>query len=338
MKTVLRKVMRGAIRSVRRIKWVRRLMDEEANQFSLRSMRLDSVDILEGRWWEELDTIYTLCRRLLRANPDWRQYPCRVRDVAMKGYAMLHKSVDFEEKSFVDFGCGTHHPYAMAAVMYLQGASSCLALDRNDADPKRSAEALGDLVCDWICFPGKWNWRGVSEDAYMKRVKQFNLEALLNGHLEEGLAGVPLRHLVHDMMNDVPLPDGSADVLASWDVLEHVTNMQTTMNRLYAMMRPGGVAYHAIDLTDHRIHWNPNVHKWSFLANTDDFSDSGCSNRLRWCEIRPSIERAGFKIIMCKKQIEPIPEGVKAQFIERFQSMPDEELNIVGVECVLQKP
>ena len=114
-------------------------------------------------------------------------------------------------------------------------------------------------------------------------------------------------------------------------------NFDVAVNRLFALMRKGGVACHRIDLVDHRSYVSSDYHYWSFLAEDDEWSD-GLVNRLRSSEIRTSVESAGFEILRYDERIEEMPKDFIKQVKGRFREMTEEELSITGVFCVLRKP
>jgi hypothetical protein len=279
---------RSSERTARRSKALRRLLDEGA----WRSVLLDP-GLYEGRSWEELDRVYTICRRQLRAMPDWRQSPARVHEVAREAFDAVSPHISLEDKVYCDLGCGGYHPYGVSTILYLNGARSTIALDLGDCDKRRAAEALSDLLLDCLSAPDRWHWPGIDRESFLQRAHQFGLKALGEGNLEEGLAGLPLKHIVTDIHNPI-LEEDSIDVMASRAVLEHFLDFGVAVGRMYALMRRGGVAYHHIDLVDHRAYTNSHYHWWSFLAEGEDWSD-GLVNRLRSCEIRPHFERAGFE-------------------------------------------
>jgi len=220
--------------------------------------------------------------------------------------------------------------------MYLNGARSTIALDLNDGNQQRAAEALADLMVDCLSFPEKWHWSGIGRTDFLQRAHQFGLNALREGRLEEGLAGLPLRHIVTDIHNPI-LEEDSIDQMSSRAVLEHFLDFGVAVERMFVLMRHGGVAYHNIDLVDHRTYKDPRYHWWSFLAEGEDWSD-GLVNRLRSCEIRPHFERVGYEVLRYENIIGKMPAGFLRQVVGRFREMPEEELNVTGVCCVLRKP
>ncbi len=319
------------IRATRKVPAIRKLLDAEV----MRTAALDP-SMYRDRPWTEIDRVFTFCRRALRANPAWRQGPIRVREVAKEGYDAIHPHIDLQGKTFCDLGCGVHHPFGISAVMFLNGAAAAIALDIEKTSKARAAEALADLLEDCICFPNRWNWSGTAPTAFMTRVGAFNLEALAAGRLEEGLCKVPIRHVVTDIHN-TDIEVDAIDVMTSRAVLEHFMNFETAAQRLYDLMRKGGVACHHIDLVDHRAYVNTAFHHWSFMAENEGWSD-GLINQLRACEIRPLLEKAGFEILRYDLRRGRMPPGFMNQVKGRYRTMSEEELSVTGIFCVLKKP
>jgi len=294
-------------------------------------------ELYQKRSWAELDRIYSFCRRELKAQPDWRYGPARAHEVAREGFDAVKSYTSFDDRIYCDLGCGTYNPYGVSAVMYLNGARSTIALDLQDSNKRRSAEALADLLTDCITCPDKWHWSDSMRSDFLRRAQQFQLQALQAGRLEEGLAGLPLRHIVTDIRSPIP-DEGSIDIMTSRAVLEHFLEFKVAIARLFGLMQHGGIAFHHIDLVDHRGYTDPtNYHWWSFLAEDESWSD-GLVNRLRSCEIRPYFESAGFEILRYENRIGKMPEGFTNKIAGHFRGMPQEELNVTGVFCVLRKP
>ena len=98
-----------------------------------------------------------------------------------------------------------------------------------------------------------------------------------------------------------------------------------------------GSSANLFDLVDHRGYNSSDYHFWSFLAEDEDWSDN-LVNRLRSCEIRSHMERAGFEILHYENRIGNMPAGFMKQVAGRFREMTEEELSTTGVFCVLKKP
>ncbi|NCD40860.1 MAG: methyltransferase domain-containing protein [Bacteroidia bacterium] len=241
-------------------------------------------------------------------------------------------------KSYCDLGCGTYHPYGISTIFYLNGAVSTVGLDVEDADEIRAAEALYDLLIDCIAYPEKWCWEAnMNRAEFVERARSFNLNALQNGQLRAGIGDLPLKHVVTDI-HDPVIAKESIDIMSSRAVLEHFLDFGVAVDRLFALMRPGGVAYHHIDLADHRAYWrNSSYHRWSFLAENDDWSDN-LTNRLRASEIRPYFEKTGFNVLKYEIIRKTMPKGFEQYLKGRFRSMSKDDLEALTVFCILVKP
>ena len=304
-----------------------------------RSPGVLDADAFRGHAWYPLDTAFSALRRRLRADPGWRYGPAQVCDRVQWTFDLLRDHAEVRGKAYCELGCGRHHPFGAAAVLFVNGAASALALDiENIENPARSAEALQDLLVEMLAFPDGWNWTGVTPAELSERVRAFDLEALRNGDLEAGLAGVPLRHALGDITAAGTVEESSIDILTSYTVLEHFMDFDATCAALSRMMRPGAVALHNVDLTDHRFLVAPDrFNEWSFLTEPDAWSD-GLTNRLRASELRAGIEAAGFEILHEKRIHRELPADLRPRLAGRFAAMPDDELSCVNVHYVTRKP
>jgi glycosyltransferase involved in cell wall biosynthesis len=286
--------------------------------------------------WTELDQVYTTSRRKLSGNAAWRYGPKRVWEVAREAFEALSAVTPLEGKVFCDLGCGEHHPFGTSTVMLLNGAHATIAIDKVRADTRRGAEALFDLLMDCLIDPEAWHWSKLAREDFISKIHQFDLKALKSGNLEKGIAGVAIEHRVEDILKMATTE--KIDLMSSRAALEHFWDFKTAMNKLFAMMSHGGIAFHNIDLTDHRAYVDPSrFHWWSFLAEDDDWSDGLC-NRLRASEIRKILETAGFSILKCEERRAKMPGGFRRLLKGRFAQMPDEELEIVGINILIKKP
>lgn len=286
--------------------------------------------------WFELDSIYCAIRKELARRPDWRFGPERVFEVAKEGFDGFKNKIDIRGKVYCDLGCGTFHPFGISAVMYVNGAKETISLDLQPADEPRAAEALADLLSDIICFPKKWNWSSVSEAQLLERARQFDLKSLREGNLHQGIGNLPLRHIVTDIHNPI-IPRNSIDVMTSRAVLEHFLDFETASKRFLEIMKPGGYAFHAIDIVDHRAYEDKNYHYWSFLREDQQWSDGVC-NRLRSFQIKEILEKVGFDILDYNLIPGEPPTGFLNTISDYYKVMPESELKAIGVSCLLQKP
>jgi SAM-dependent methyltransferase len=285
----------------------------------------------------DLDRIYTAYRRKLQRTKTWRYGPERVKEVAGKAIRALAAITGIEGKVYLDLGCGAHNPFGSSTVMFVNGASATVAIDMAPTDDRRAAEAIFDLLADCWTTPEDWHCSDISRSDFLARMSRFNLGALKNGDLEKGLAEIPMKHLVTDFLS-CSIPDMSVDLVSSRTVLEHFLDFPVAVQRLFSIVAPGGVAFHEIDLRDHRCYRHPErFHPWSFLAEEEDWSDGLC-NRLRAGEVKTALEQVGFDILKFLCEREKMPTNFKSQCKGRFARMSDEELEVTSISCVLRKP
>jgi Methyltransferase domain len=304
---------------------------------SIETMESSTEGPLSDHLWVRLEPIYISSRRKLLQSRKWRYGPLFVWDNAKPVFDKLAEyNISVEGKVYCDLGCGTHHPYGTSAIMYINGAASTIATDMQDADKRRAAEALYDLLQDCLVNPDSWHWSSVTREEYLTRIQNFNFKALREGNLEVGLVSVPLKHIVTSIY-EPSIPSGGIDIISSRAVLEHFLDFEIACHKLWALMSPGSIAYHLIDLVDHRSYGSLEYHQWSFLAEDEQWSDGVC-NRLRASEIYKYFENTGFEIKACDvtKNAE-MPMGFRKQLRGRFASMSDEELNTLQIACLIKK-
>ncbi|MHC4232376.1 MAG: class I SAM-dependent methyltransferase [Planctomycetota bacterium] len=65
--------------------------------------------------------------------------------------------------------------------------------------------------------------------------------------------------------NIVPLPDASFDIIVSYQVLEHVGSLETTLSECVRLLKPGGIMYHVFPNYHSFYEGHYNVLWWPFL-------------------------------------------------------------------------
>ena len=66
----------------------------------------------------------------------------------------------------------------------------------------------------------------------------------------------------------VPLPDASFDIIVSYQVLEHVGSLETTLSECIRLLKPGGTMYHVFPNYQSFYEGHYNVFWWPFLNQT----------------------------------------------------------------------
>ena len=292
---------------------------------------------LKSMHWVHLDQNYTAFRReLATRSGDWRYGPIRVHEVAQEAYLALSAHGPIQGRNYCELGCGVYHPFGISTVMFLNGSGATLATDLMAADRRRAAEALADLLTEILALPEEWHWSAIARDEFLARARLFNLKALRTGRLEEGLANIPMAYCITDIHQPDLAPD-SIEWMSSRATLEHFLDFPAALRRMRQLMRSGAIAAHHIDLVDHRAYESSQFHFWSFLSEAEGWTDGLC-NRLRACEIRSAIEKAGFRVLKFDTLRGNPPADLRSRLAPRYRAMPDDEIAITTVNCVLQNP
>ena len=310
-----------------------------ANRLCLEALAREPDATREDRIrnWRAFEPFYALTRSRLVDNPMWRYGPKFVHATALKSFSHVERHGSLQGKRILEIGCGEHHPLGTVTALYLNGAASCTATDRQPTDERRAAVALFDLLVDCLAFPDEWHWSGARDD-FLSRIHEFDLKALARGDLLAGVATAPIRHVVTDL-NQPTIAPGTIDVMLSRAVLEHLVDFERANRMLYSLLATGGLAYHLIDLVDHRAYGaSSGFHWWSFLEEDDQWTGGGRYNRLRYGDYLAHFEKAGFQILeAAPADTARMPAGFRQKLAGRFASMTDDELAIIRMECVLRK-
>lgn len=298
--------------------------------------RMLSLKFFEAYNYYLTDLLYTEARRKLYEGKLWKFGDIRLYEVAQDFIKHMDKHTGFSGKKYLELGCGKYNPFGNSVVMYLNGASQCIAFDLFPPDDKkRAAEALFDLLGNCALNPDKWIFSTISKTEFLNRISQFDTEALRLGNLDEGLKKVPIKHLLGNI-DDINIPDNSIELVTSRSVLEHFLNFETAMKNLYRFCAKDSYIFHSIDLTDHRAYVKKKYNYWSFLNKPDNWTDNLC-NRLRASEIKAIFEKTGFEILEWNTKKFKFPLEVRKKLKGRFKNMSDEELGIIEIKCVLRK-
>jgi SAM-dependent methyltransferase len=226
---------------------------------------------IEGKKWQDLDPIYATVRRKLFGAHEWLLGPLHVIGSAKRVIANLAKcGLDIQNKVYCDLGCGTQHPYGTSTLMYINGADSAIATDLSPLkNNRRTAEALYDLLLQCLAHPDDFHLTQISREEYFSRIYTFNLKALKKGELINGLANIPIRHIVTSIYEPEILPE-TIDIISSRAVLEHLLEFEKACSQMYSLMKSGGIGIHFVDFVDHRAYKSSEYHYWSFLAEEDE--------------------------------------------------------------------
>lgn len=286
--------------------------------------------------WINLERQFTHFRRELRQRPEWRHGPDRVRTVAREAYTGVSHGRTVVGATYCELGCGIYHPYGISTVFFLNGAELCFATDLHPTEAARAAEALGDLLLHILAFPDDWHWSEFPREKFLARARSFDLKALLAGNLERGVQGIPIYYALTDIHHP-SLPPSSFDLISSRATLEHFMDFPAACRRMFELSRPGSVAYHVIDVVDHRAYEPTGHHFWSSLTEPDDWTDGIC-NRLRPSELRAGFEAAGYEILDYHIDEGEPPPDTWSRLGPRFRHLPPSDIRATTVSCALRRP
>lgn len=137
-----------------------------------------------------------------------------------------------------------------------------------------------------------------------------------------------------DRLKDID--DGSIDILLSNSVLEHVKNIDSAIDEMKRVIRPGGVMVHFVDLRDHYNFNNPLLflkysdRAWNTLLTKEGYS---YTNRWRADEYLVAFESRGFEIVSFDKEsMDPA-----AAIPPLHPSFESKDTNTLTIRVVCQK-
>jgi SAM-dependent methyltransferase len=160
----------------------------------------------------------------------------------------------------------------------------------------------------------------------------------------EGLARDLLSHVTYlcpEAIETTTLPDASCDIIFSQACFEHFPHPARAIDQIARLLRPGGIASHAVDLRDHRDFSRP----LDFLRYPDTVWKlatsnwpSGVRNRWRAPEYRAAFEQRGMQVHSLEATEKTgVTEEMRRRFQPHFQAMSLEDLSIIGILIVAQK-
>ena len=239
---------------------------------------------------------------------------------------------------FVDFGCGAHDPVALSTFFYANGFSRALGIDMLPARvPLFAGLSMYDILSNMRIFPQRYCMPGVDPAEFVRRLRVFNLTAFERGDFERGIQSA--KGHVEFAVSDIStsnLEKNSVSLLVSFAVFEHVMDMKSVCKKIYDVLKPGGVAYHFIDMADHRSYREDGQFgPLTFLTEENGPSNI---NRLRKHEQIAFQKEAGFEIVRQQSVSAKLTPELRSALVPRFKGMSDEDVSTVKLHLVLRKP
>jgi SAM-dependent methyltransferase len=210
-------------------------------------------------------------------------------------------------KRLMEIGTGRYLELPIG--MFLAGAGSVLTVDVHRLLKER-------LVLDSVkqMVENRREVVGYFEKVADRKEVEVRLNSLAGVHsLPELLEKASIEYRAPADATNMALPSASIDFQFSYTVFEHVpgdvlVGMLREANRI---LRPGGVAIHHIDPSDHFAHDDPSISFVNFLQFSDSEWDklAGNSfayhNRLRASDYVEIYRRAGHEVIMWDGSVQP---------------------------------
>jgi hypothetical protein len=150
----------------------------------------------------------------------------------------------------VCMGAGTRNPLAFPLLLYLAGARRVWIVEPELADVAswRTRWGLQELILRVLTGD-------VTSSHFVRppaAVDGFvDLQALFFAPASSSLLRENTVRTVRGYLEDAPIPAASVGLVTSRSVLEHVTEIERCLDAFAAMLVPGGVMCHSIDLTAH---------------------------------------------------------------------------------------
>lgn len=237
----------------------------------------------------------------------------------------------FSGKDVVEVGPG--YDYGAGAVLVSLGAASYKAIDRfslSCGDRKYYEALLETLRADMI----------------MKGLDMTRLSEVIRGVIAQGsLYSNPIFSVVHSSVEDASLGmDGTADIIVSQAVLEHVQDINKSFRSMYQILRENGVMCHEIDFQTHtqilRERDPLNIFRYSKSQWETWLTFPGCPNRFRPNDFVCAAQRAGFKDVslvpICSLPDRAVQE-VKQHLAEPFRNESVSTLPILSAVLLARK-
>jgi SAM-dependent methyltransferase len=135
---------------------------------------------------------------------------------------------------------------------------------------------------------------------------------------------------------NIPIADGTIDLIFSHAVLEHVKNPAGIFHEFGRILKPGGYTSHVIDLRDHFEPTGLQMLRYpTWIWDLMSSNSHGYVNRYRAQHFEQFFHEAGFKILISNptellKDVHRIPVIPSGEFAD----LPHEQLQIVGLYIV----
>lgn len=229
---------------------------------------------------------------------------------------------NFEGKTICELGPGQFLAHAL--LFYQMGGDSSYLLEIDDfANQKSEVKIDKNMILDKNFNRIRKLPMPKDHITWQQYLKQINAE-----YYTDGIQGY------------LRVPTNSIDYIFSFSVVEHIRKniFKKSMEEIYRMMKPGGMAYHTVDLKDHfgggknHLRYPDNVWHNEIHYKLDNYT-----NRLTCTEICNLAEEIGFEIVFIEKRKYKELPLKRNELSTELRGMSNEDLLISDFILVLRK-
>lgn len=235
-----------------------------------------------------------------------------------------------QDAVIVEIGPGDHIPVALLCLG--AGAERYISCDRFAGDIGGSAarQLYGQLMAIIRKFTPAYHERLVAMGIDGERFPESAGERVAT------LAG-PIESISGKLA-------GTADIVFSYNVVEHIYDIRQFAINTWKMLKPGGIALHKVDYGPHDV-WINRDNSLEWLTVPDTIwqmmgSNRGTPNRLRHVEVVGMLDNAGFEVHpeVSEEFSSADLHSIRAELAPRFRQMPDSALLVKTAVLLCRKP
>ncbi len=138
---------------------------------------------------------------------------------------------------------------------------------------------------------------------------------------------------------DIPIPDLGVDLIVSFNVCEHLADLEVALRNMAALLAPGGRMIHRIDYGPHDI-WG-DMNPLTFLTVPTPLwrmmsCNRGCPNRARHAQVMAIIRAVGLSVADCisNRAPEASVNEVRPYLAREFSDLSNPEIGGLDAEIV----
>lgn len=282
----------------------------------------------------DLDSLASFAKGLI--SPEWVNGPhYSMLQFARFDNACSQLKLNIVGKRCLDLGCGPNKPYSNAVILYLLGASRVVAVDVDDITNHKMVAGQTYALLLSIAADQTMLTSGSTERRRLvyDRLAGFNLRALAEGDLRAGLPP-EIKHAVGDYRELDP-DLRQFDVCVSFSVFEHIGEIRSIVEHLYANCSNHGFVFSDIDYRDHRL-YSAKASPWQYLIDDGDYSP-GYINKIRNSKMLEILKDSGFEVSVTECVKSPVPPEIRSNILLANRHWSQEDLETVQAQVVLKK-